>query len=112
MREVQKLGKNEIQQVKAMKNPPQAVKTVMEAVCFLFGKQPTKTADPDNPGRKREDYWPVSLALLSQVKPHPARLEWRTPSVVQQHKIMCASCRLSFYAQSILGTVPGCVPTL
>lgn len=37
--------------VKAMKNPPEAVKTVMAAVCIMQGIAPAKVPDPNRPGR-------------------------------------------------------------
>jgi len=67
LREVDKLSKGDIQEVKAMKNPPLPVKSVMEAVCILFGQKATRINDPDNPGKKRDDYWSVSLSLLAQM---------------------------------------------
>lgn len=67
LREVEKLTRQDIQQVKAMKNPPLPVKIVMETVCHLFNLKPVKVNDPDNPGKKRDDFWPVSLQLVSQL---------------------------------------------
>ena len=67
LKEVDKLTKNDIQQVKAMKNPPGPVKVVMEAVCLLFDQKPVRMADPDNPGKKFDNFWPASLSLLSQM---------------------------------------------
>ena len=67
LREVDKLKPADIQFVKAMRNPPIPVKTVMEAVCLLFGSKPVKIPDPDNAGKKIDSYWPASMQLLGQM---------------------------------------------
>lgn len=58
------LTKGDISEVKAMKNPPAAVKTVMEAVCHLLSQKPVRIPDPANPSRKIDDYWKPSQGLL------------------------------------------------
>lgn len=47
-----------------MKNPPAAVKVVMEAVCQMLSVKPKKVNDPANPAKKIDDYWTPSQALL------------------------------------------------
>lgn len=49
--------------MKAMKNPPGAVKTVMEAICILLGEQPEKVVDPAT-GQRKEDWWKTSVRVL------------------------------------------------
>lgn len=60
------LTKNDITEVKALKNPPSGVKIVMEAVCILKGIKPKRINDPNNPVKKIDDYWPPSQALLGE----------------------------------------------
>lgn len=52
--------------VKAMKNPPQAVKFVLEAVCVMKGIKPERK--PDASGKMSDDYWGPSLKMLSDMK--------------------------------------------
>ncbi|KAK1936683.1 Dynein heavy chain 1 [Phytophthora citrophthora] len=52
-----KLKKSDIDEVKALKNPPHGVKLTMEAACIIFGIKPTMKADPDKAGQKVKDYW-------------------------------------------------------
>lgn len=49
-----------------MKNPPGPVKVVMEAVCLMLGAKPKRIADPSNPAKKLDDYWPPSQGLLGE----------------------------------------------
>lgn len=52
-----RLKKSDIDEVKALKNPPHGVKLTMEAACIIFGIKPTMKADPDKPGQKVKDFW-------------------------------------------------------
>ncbi|XP_011500273.1 PREDICTED: dynein heavy chain 7, axonemal-like [Ceratosolen solmsi marchali] len=52
--------------VKAMKNPPAGVKLVMESICILKDLKAERIMQPS--GRIAEDYWKVSLKVLSDVK--------------------------------------------
>lgn len=52
--------------VKSMKNPPSAVKLVMEAVCVMKSVKPDRKPDPS--GMMVEDFWGPSLKLLSDMK--------------------------------------------
>lgn len=61
------LTSNDITFVKSMKNPPQAVKLVMETICIIRGIQPDKVPDP-NTGKMMEDYWGPSKKLLNDIK--------------------------------------------
>eukprot|EP00002_Diphylleia_rotans_P005088 TRINITY_DN140_c1_g1_i4.p1 TRINITY_DN140_c1_g1~~TRINITY_DN140_c1_g1_i4.p1 ORF type:complete len:4263 (+),score=965.99 TRINITY_DN140_c1_g1_i4:204-12992(+) len=58
------LNKNDITEIKSMKNPPSGVKVVMEAVCIMKEVAPLKVAGP-KPGTKVDDYWAPSLKMLS-----------------------------------------------
>ena len=49
--------------MKAMKNPPAAVKTVMEAICILLGEQAEKVVDPAT-GQRKDDWWKTSVRVL------------------------------------------------
>lgn len=47
--------------VKSMKNPPAAVKMVLEAICVMRGIKPEKKMDAN--GRPFEDYWAGKVRL-------------------------------------------------
>ncbi len=53
--------------VKTMKNPPNPVRLVMEAVCILKGVKPELVPDPAT-GIKVEDYWGPSKRVLGDMK--------------------------------------------
>lgn len=53
--------------VKSMKNPPIAVKLVMEAVCTIIDIKPGKVPDK-NSGKMVEDFWGPSKKLLNDIK--------------------------------------------
>lgn len=52
--------------VKSMKNPPSAIKLVLEAVCVLKGLKPDRK--PDAMGRLVDDYWAASQKMLGDMK--------------------------------------------
>eukprot|EP00842_Homolaphlyctis_polyrhiza_P003881 jgi/Hompol1/4494/HPOL_003652-RA len=58
------LKKSDIDLVKSMKNPPDGVKLVMEAVCVMKDIKPEKVPDPSGSGRMVFDYWKSSLKML------------------------------------------------
>nr|CAH8868280.1 unnamed protein product [Trichobilharzia regenti] len=60
------LKQSDITLVKSMKNPPNIVKLVMEAVCIMMGEKADRK--PDGTGRMVEDYWGPSLKLLGDIK--------------------------------------------
>ncbi|KAI9333781.1 dynein heavy chain and region D6 of dynein motor-domain-containing protein [Zopfochytrium polystomum] len=62
------LKKNDIDLVKSMKNPPDGVKLVMEAVCVMKDIKPEKVPDPSGSGRMVFDYWKSSLKMLGDPK--------------------------------------------
>ncbi|GFR47539.1 hypothetical protein Agub_g9261 [Astrephomene gubernaculifera] len=68
LRALDSLTKANITEIKNMKNPPRAVKLVMEAVCKMLSIRPNKVNDPANPARKVNDYWAPSKALLADPK--------------------------------------------
>jgi len=53
--------------VKSMKNPPEAVKLVMAAVCTINDIKPEKVPDKET-GKTVQDYWGPSKKLLSDIK--------------------------------------------
>ncbi|KAG0617480.1 hypothetical protein M758_5G192300 [Ceratodon purpureus] len=59
------LTRNDIVEVKALKNPPQGVKMVMEATCIMFGLPPKMINDPNKMGKKIADYWEQSGKILA-----------------------------------------------
>ncbi|KAI8840277.1 hypothetical protein BC829DRAFT_446998 [Chytridium lagenaria] len=64
------LKKNDIDLVKSMKNPPDGVKLVMEAVCVMKDIKPEKIPDPSGSGRMIFDYWKSSLKMLDDIPAH------------------------------------------
>ncbi|KAJ3359844.1 Dynein heavy chain 7, axonemal [Allomyces javanicus] len=58
------LKKQDIDLVKAMKNPPDGVKLVMEAVCVMKDIKPDKIPDPAGTGKMLIDYWKTSLKMI------------------------------------------------
>ncbi|KAJ1097170.1 hypothetical protein NDU88_002296 [Pleurodeles waltl] len=56
----------DISVVKAMQNPPSAVKLVMESICVMKGIKPDRK--PDGSGKMVEDYWGPSKRLLGDMK--------------------------------------------
>ncbi|KAJ3284862.1 Dynein heavy chain 7, axonemal, partial [Borealophlyctis nickersoniae] len=62
------LKKSDIDLVKSMKNPPDGVKLVMEAVCVMKDIKPEKVPDPSGSGRMVFDYWKSSLKMLGDPK--------------------------------------------
>ena len=61
------LNKNDIIELKSMKNPPKGVKLVMEATCVMRQIPPKITLDTST-GKKMADYWPSALTMLSDSK--------------------------------------------
>ncbi|KAI8996174.1 dynein heavy chain and region D6 of dynein motor-domain-containing protein [Gaertneriomyces semiglobifer] len=62
------LKKPDIDLVKSMKNPPEGVKLVMEAVCVMKDIKPDRIPDPSGSGKMVFDYWKTSLKLLGDPK--------------------------------------------
>jgi dynein heavy chain, axonemal len=54
----------DIKLVQSFKNPPGAIKLVMEAVCVLLDIKPVKVPDPGGSGKKIEDFWEPSKKAL------------------------------------------------
>ena len=51
------LKKADIDEVKGFKTPPGGVNLTIHAVCVMFGVKPIKKNDPNNPGKKIDDFW-------------------------------------------------------
>ena len=49
-----------LQEIKALAKPPDGVKLTLEAVCVMFQVKPIKKNDPNQPGKKIDDYWEAS----------------------------------------------------
>nr|XP_042905569.1 dynein axonemal heavy chain 7 isoform X2 [Parasteatoda tepidariorum] len=60
------LKPSDITLVKSMKNPPNAVKVVLAAVCIMQNIKPDRVTDPGT-GRKVNDYWGPSKKLLGDM---------------------------------------------
>ncbi|CAK4166458.1 unnamed protein product [Aphanomyces euteiches] len=56
---------SEINEVKAMANPPAGVKLVCEGVCVMLGIKPNRIPDPGDPSKRIMDYWGPSVKMLS-----------------------------------------------
>lgn len=55
----------DISMVKAMKNPPGAVKLVMEAICIMKNVKPVRIKDPGGSGKMVDDYWGPAQKMIS-----------------------------------------------
>eukprot|EP00927_Polykrikos_kofoidii_P001659 TRINITY_DN10635_c0_g2_i1.p1 TRINITY_DN10635_c0_g2~~TRINITY_DN10635_c0_g2_i1.p1 ORF type:complete len:1545 (-),score=361.06 TRINITY_DN10635_c0_g2_i1:69-4703(-) len=51
-----------IQEIKSLADPPGGVKLTLEATCIMFGIKPVKKADPNQAGKKFDDYWDAAKA--------------------------------------------------
>lgn len=58
------LHKRDVQEWRAFKCPPVAIRRLLSAVCIMFEMKPVIICDPDT-GRKAEDYWPVGVRMLN-----------------------------------------------
>ncbi|RZF36882.1 hypothetical protein LSTR_LSTR004570 [Laodelphax striatellus] len=54
--------------VKSMKNPPNIVRLVLEAVCVMKGIKSERKPDPKGSGKMIEDFWAPSQKLLGDLK--------------------------------------------
>ncbi|XP_022099330.1 dynein heavy chain 3, axonemal-like isoform X3 [Acanthaster planci] len=52
--------------VKAMQNPPQGIKLVMEAICIMKNVKPEKKTNDQ--GKIYEEYWPAAKKMLGDMK--------------------------------------------
>jgi len=62
------LTRNDIVEVKALKNPPAGVKLVMEGCAIMFGQKPKMVKDESpgaKPGAKVADYWEGATKMLA-----------------------------------------------
>nr|PNR26425.1 hypothetical protein PHYPA_031000 [Physcomitrium patens] len=59
------LTRNDIVEVKSLRNPPNGVKMVLEATSIMFAVTPKMTNDPNKMGKKIPDYWEASGKLLA-----------------------------------------------
>ncbi|KAG2482389.1 hypothetical protein HYH03_018685 [Edaphochlamys debaryana] len=55
----------DIKLVQSFKNPPSAIKLVMEAVCILLDIKPQRIKDPSGSGKMIDDYWVSAQKLLA-----------------------------------------------
>jgi dynein heavy chain len=62
------LKPSDITMVKSMKNPPGAIKLVMEAICVMKDIKPARIKDPSGSGKMIEDYWTPAQKMLGD--PH------------------------------------------
>ena len=63
------LKKADIDEVKSLRTPPSGVVLTIQVVCLMFQVKPVKANDPNNPGKKIDDYWDAGKKnLLSDAK--------------------------------------------
>ena len=62
------LKKADTDEVKNFKKPSATVVLIISAVCDMMEVKPGKADDPDNPGKKIQDYWGPGKKLLSTPK--------------------------------------------
>ena len=63
------LKKADIDEVKSLRTPPSGVVLTIQVCCLMFQVKPTKTNDPNNPGKKIDDYWDAGKKnLLADAK--------------------------------------------
>ena len=58
------LKKADIDEVKSLKTPPAGVVLTIRVCCLMFEVKPIKKNDPNNPGKKIEDYWEAGKTEL------------------------------------------------
>lgn len=58
------LKKSDIDEVKSLRTPPEGVLLTIKVCCIMFNIPPIKKNDPNNPGKKIEDYWEAGQKRL------------------------------------------------
>lgn len=58
------LKKSDIDEVKSLKTPPSGVVLTIKVCCLMFDVKPVKKNDPNNPGKKIDDYWEAGQKQL------------------------------------------------
>jgi dynein heavy chain len=61
---LKKLKPEQFVEMKALANPPEAVRTTFTVVCIMFREKPVKKNDPNILGKKIDDYWETSRSVL------------------------------------------------
>ncbi|TPX33936.1 hypothetical protein SeMB42_g07413 [Synchytrium endobioticum] len=62
------LKPQDITMIKSMKNPPAAVKLVMEAICIMKDVKPARIKDPSGSGKMVDDFWGPAQKVLADPK--------------------------------------------
>ncbi|GIQ88479.1 dynein heavy chain, partial [Kipferlia bialata] len=75
MQALKSLKKSDIVEIKAMSNPPEGVRTVMEAICIIKKIKPKMVNDPAT-GKKTADYWPEAKKILGNFGFLPSLLKF------------------------------------
>ena len=73
------LKKADIDEVKGFKNPPGGVMLTIHAVCVMFSVKPVKKNDPNNPGKKIDDFWEAGKKELLTNAAAPEQPSSRSP---------------------------------
>lgn len=85
---LQQLNRNDIIEVRHFQRPPEGVKIVMEAVCIMLGEKPKKIVDPAS-GKKTDDYWEASKAVLGDPNFMKRLLEFNRDSMYIFNNVIC-----------------------
>merc|ERR1719506_3446596 len=122
---LKRLKKEHINEVKQLGNQPAGVRLCMEAVCVMFEVKPVKIADPDNPGKKKEDYWKAAQgevltnadallqklmnydkenipdAVIKKIQPYIEREDF-DPVAIKKASVACeAMCKYNTVAKAV-----------
>ena len=61
------ITKNDLMEIKSLKNPPMGVRVTLEAICIMMQKKPKRITNPETGKGKIDDYWEVAQKeVLSQ----------------------------------------------
>ena len=60
------ISKSDVFEIRSMQNPPQAMLTVMEALCMLLQRKPPRVMGED--GYKHDDYWAEAKVMLQDTQ--------------------------------------------
>jgi dynein heavy chain, axonemal len=78
----------DINEIKALPNPPPKIRTVCKALCIMLDVKPARIPDPENPSKRIMDYWGPSQKMLSDSQFITRLLEYNkdniAPRVIQE----------------------------
>lgn len=65
VRALETIKPNDINEIKALKTPPEKIRMVCKAVCIMLDVQPVRIPDPENPTKRIMDFWQPSQRMLA-----------------------------------------------